>query len=320
VTEKPQPRNENAMPPAESSRRSNHVSLITGASSGLGAAVARAVAAARKSSALVLPARRSDRLERLADELRSLDPGLEVLPIACDLGEPEAAGRIIEGTIERFGGLDVLINNAGLGLPTLFADADLELLKLQIAVNFTAPLILTRLALPHLVERGGMVINIGSAITTIANSGLGAYGATKAGLAYWNDALRRELGSQGVRICLVEPGPIKTEFSEAFARLVGEQDRPHPVVETPAAWMVADVDDVATRIVGLIDRPRRRLSVLRRLVWPMRVVGALFQFLPALGDLVVARGFRVDHSREGPSRTTPETTTPGAEAGSASTT
>ena len=92
----------------------------------------------------------------------------------------------------------MLINNAGLGLPTQFADAEPEQLARQIAVNFTAPLLLTRLSLPSLIERRGMLINIGSAITGVANSALGAYGATKAGLAYWNDALRRELWSTGV--------------------------------------------------------------------------------------------------------------------------
>ena len=75
---------------------------------------------------------------------------------------------------------------------------------------------LTRLCLPSLIERHGMIINIGSAITCVANSCLGAYGATKAGMAYWNDALRRELHSKRVTVCLVEPGPIKTEFMDAL--------------------------------------------------------------------------------------------------------
>ncbi|MFO0888380.1 MAG: SDR family NAD(P)-dependent oxidoreductase [Isosphaeraceae bacterium] len=274
--------------------------LITGASSGLGAEVARAIVRAGKCRSLALTARREDRLRSLADELRSIDAGVEVLTIACDLTEPEAASRVVEETVARFGGLGLLINNAGLGLPTLFADAEPEHLGRQIALNFTAPLLLTRQALPHLARERGMIINIGSAITTIANSALGAYGATKAGLAYWNDALRRELHSKGVRVCLVEPGPIRTEFSQAFARLGREGTRPHPVVEAPSAWMTADVADVALRIAGLIDRPKRRLSVLRRLVWPMRALGALFQLWPALGDLLVTRGYRVDHSRGGP--------------------
>ena len=115
------------------------------------------------------------------------------------------------------GGSTCSINNAGLGLPTLFEDAEPEQLDRQLAVNLTAPLLLTRLCLPSLVERKGMIINIGSAITCVANSALGAYGATKAGLAYWNDALRRELASRGVNVCLVEPGPIKTEFMDALS-------------------------------------------------------------------------------------------------------
>ena len=176
--------------------------------------------AEKKARALVLTARRGDRLDQLAAELKTLQPGLEVLTIAADLADPATPERLVAETIARFGGLDVLINNAGLGLPTLFADSDPEHLARQLAVNFTAPLMLTRLCLPSLIERRGMIINIGSAITCVANSALGAYGATKAGLAYWNDALRRELYSKGVTVCLVEPGPIKTEFMDAVSSLV----------------------------------------------------------------------------------------------------
>ena len=118
--------------------------------------------------------------------------------------------------MSRFGGLDVLVNNAGLGLPTMFRTPSPTRSTAQLAVNLAAPLLLTRLCLPSLVERKGMIINIGSAITCVANSALGAYGATKAGLAYWNDALRRELARSGVKVCLVEPGPIKTEFMDAL--------------------------------------------------------------------------------------------------------
>lgn len=274
------------------------ITLITGASAGLGATLAREVVRRRKASALVLVARRADRLEALAEELKRDDPKLDVLTIAADLAEPEASARVAREAVERFGGVDVLVNNAGLGLPTLFADAPIEDVKQQIAVNFTAPLLLTRALLPSLVERRGMILNIGSAITCVANSALGAYGATKAGLAYWNDALRRELRGQGVTVCLIEPGPIATEFSKAMRGLVIMGGKAHPVVETPSAWMTADVEDVARRIADLLDRPKRRLSVRRRLVWPFRLMGALAWMFPALGDWMVTRVFHVDHAHK----------------------
>jgi len=272
--------------------------LITGASAGLGATLAREVVRRRKASALILVARRGDRLEALADELRRDAPGLEVLTIAADLGEVESPARVAREAIERFGGVDALINNAGLGLPTLFADAPVEDVKQQIAVNFTAPLLLTRLLLPSLTERRGMILNIGSAITCVANSALGAYGATKAGIAYWNDALRRELQSRGVTVCLIEPGPISTDFSKAMRGRVAQGDKAHSVVETPSAWMTAEVEGVAGRVVDLLDRPRRRLSVRRRLVWPFRILGALAWMFPAVGDWVVTRVFHVDHAQK----------------------
>ena len=100
------------------------VVLITGASAGIGEALARELVRRRKAGALVLTARRGDRLERLADELRSLQPDLEVVTIAADLADPATPNRLIAETTRRFGGLDVLINNAGLGLPTQFADSD----------------------------------------------------------------------------------------------------------------------------------------------------------------------------------------------------
>ncbi len=266
----------------------HRVVLLTGASAGVGEAVARELVRRRNVRALVLTARRLERLDRLADELRSSQSDLEVLTIAADFADPATPQRLVDETTTRFGGIDVLINNAGLGLPTQFADADPDDLIRQIAVNFAAPLLLTRLSLPSLIARRGTIINIGSAITCVANSALGAYGATKAGLAYWNDALRRELWSTNVRICLVEPGPIQTEFMDALSALVPPGGRPDPILDNAAPWMSADVEEVARRVVRLLDHPRRRLSVTRRFVWLFRILGAVASLCPPLGDRFVA--------------------------------
>ena len=142
--------------------------------------------------------------------------------------------------------------------------------------------------MPSLIERRGTIINVGSAITYLANSGLGAYGAAKAGLGYWNDALRTELLHKGVKVCLVEPGPVKTEFFDALMTLAPPGGRYNPLLDAPLPWMAARVDDVARRIVRLIERPKRRLQVLRRVVWPFRLLGGLFRICPPLGDLALS--------------------------------
>jgi uncharacterized protein len=257
------------------------VVLITGASAGIGQALAREASA--KGYRLALTARRRERLESLASKLTT-----ETLVIPAALDDPAAPERIISETLAHFGRLDVLINNAGFGLPTLFATSEPDEIRRQVDVNFTAPLLLARHALPALLESRGIIINIGSAITCIPNTGLGAYGPTKAGLAYWSSALRRELMHEGVRVCLVEPGPVRSEFFDAFTRLGPEPGKYHAMLDAPAAWMSASVEVVARRVVRLIEKPKRRLSVQRRFVWPWRLLGGFFQLVPGLADLAVS--------------------------------
>ena len=278
--------------------------LITGASSGIGAGVARVLIAQNQGHRLALTARRAASLEALAAEANA--GGCEALVIADDLADPAAPRRILDATLARFGRLDVLINNAGLGLAEPFARASADEMDRQVRVNFTAPIVLTRLAIDALTASKGTIINVGSSITCVANPIFGVYGATKAGMAYWNDALRRELRGRGVHVCLVEPGPVATGFFDAVASrssghesqggphssaelATAEQFKKFAAIDPPPAWISAKVEDVATRIVRLIEHPRRRLSVLRRMVWPFRAIGLLIQAFPILGDLAIGR-------------------------------
>ncbi|HEV3122075.1 MAG TPA: SDR family NAD(P)-dependent oxidoreductase [Isosphaeraceae bacterium] len=270
-------------------RQSEKVVVVTGSSSGIGAAVARE--AARQGYPLLLTARRADRLEALANELRLLE--VDVLVVPADLADPETPERLVAAALERFGRLDVLINNAAVGVPHLFSRADPDGIRYQLQVNFVAPIMLTRYALPHLLESKGTVINVGSAITFVANSALGAYGATKAGLAYWNDALRRELRHRGVRVCLVEPGPVASEFFDAMG-MFGRQGTGvyNPLRDPPPPLMNSDTEAAARRIVKLITSPRRRITLCRRVVWPHRMAGSLFHFIPWLGDVAMTSMIR----------------------------
>src|SRR5262245_1873533 len=146
-------------------RCGSKIVLVTGASSGLGAALARELAARGHSLALI--ARRAGRLRWLASPLSA--QGTEVLELPADLADPETPARIIAETVEHFGGLDVLVNNAGFGLPRYFGESTPDELRRQIEVNLLAPLMLARHALPALIESRGTIINIGSAITAVPN-------------------------------------------------------------------------------------------------------------------------------------------------------
>ncbi len=220
----------------------------------------------------------------MAEELEEL--GAEVLIVPAALEDPETPEELVAQTVERFGRIDALINVAGFGIPSLFGNTDPSEIRRQVEVNFIAPMLLARAALPHLIESRGTIINVGSAITSIPNPIFGAYGATKAALAWWNDALRREVLNRGVHVCLVEPGPVSTEFFDALqAQVPGATGR---ILEPPPWYMTAKVEDVAERIVRLLDEPQRRLSVLKRVVWPFRMIGGLFKLWPWLGDVAIA--------------------------------
>ncbi|MDX2037434.1 MAG: SDR family NAD(P)-dependent oxidoreductase [Isosphaeraceae bacterium] len=253
--------------------------MITGASSGIGLETAREFA--RRGARLVITARRGQKLEELAAELRAA--GTEVHVVPADLLDRGTPTYLIEQTIQRLGGLDILVNNAGYGLPTLFHDSNPEDLRRQIEVNLVAPILTTRAALAALEASRGMVINIGSSLSVAAIPAFGVYGMTKAALAYWNDAIRRELQPRGIRVCLVEPGPISTEFFDVVEQAAGDRELPSWLKRPPAA-LSGRPDDAARRIATLATRPRRRISMLRRTVWPLRVLGGLVRLFPGVGD------------------------------------
>jgi short-subunit dehydrogenase len=269
------------------------VVIVTGASAGIGAATARALAT--EGYRLVLVARRTDRLACVAQDV--IEHGGQALTMTLELEHPAAPRNVIERTLDHWGRIDVLINNAACGLPFYFAASRPEELAHQLRLNLEVPLLLTRLALPHLIGSRGHVVNIGSAVTRVANPVFGAYGTTKAGLSYFSDALRREVLHRGVHVSYVELGPVDTEFFAAVEALspgsepLGTspptdylynpmRDRPLPILSTTS-------DEVARRLVRLLRRPRARMAVPRRIVWPMRAIGAFFAVFPYLGDLAI---------------------------------
>ncbi len=240
---------------------SNLVTLVTGASSGIGQATARKLAS--EGHRLVITARRLDALQQLATTL-----GSDVLVVQADMQQVGDIERLAQQAHARFGRVDVLVNNAGVGEGhPAYAASDAQI-NLIIGTNFVAPVQLARYVVPGMIERKrGHVINIGSVASHLAVPTSSLYAASKHALKGWNDALRRELRNTGVQVSLVCPGFIRTPMTTGVK------------VPMPGPEAVANV------ISRLIKRPRREVFVPGIYWWMTR----LAQLSPPLTDFLLAR-------------------------------
>jgi short-subunit dehydrogenase len=208
--------------------------LITGASAGIGRALARLFAAAK--SNLVLVARRRERLEELADELRK-QQGVEVRVVAADLGQADAPGAIVDRLTREGVTIDVLVNNAGFGALGPVAELDVTRQMEMIQVNVAALTHLTRLLLPSMIERrGGGVLNVASTAGFQPGPFMAVYYATKAYVLSFSEALADEVAASGVRVSCLCPGPTVTEFAET----ANVSDKPLFKLQTMTAEQVAE--------------------------------------------------------------------------------
>jgi len=183
--------------------------IITGASSGIGEAFARRLG--KDGHSLTLVARRRAQLERIAKEIHQLH-GVKVDVLAADLADA-AELRKVEQHARDCADLAILVNNAGLGTATRFAESDIDRIEGEIRLNVIALVRLTRAALPGMVERGsGAVINVSSAAAFQPNPFFASYGATKAYVNSFTEAISDELRGTGVRLLAVCPGPVRTAF------------------------------------------------------------------------------------------------------------
>ena len=183
------------------------VMLITGASSGIGAATARLVA--RQGGLPVLSARRADRLEALAQEL----PG--ALAVQADVRDPEQVRQLVKTTLEHHGRVDVLVNNAGQGLHLPLEQVSLEDLVAITELNFYAPLVNMQAVLPAMRSQGGgTIVNVSSGTSRMVLPGVGAYAATKSALNMLSAVAREELAPDGIIVSVVYPSITSTEFHD----------------------------------------------------------------------------------------------------------
>ena len=252
------------------------VIIITGASSGIGAAVARRLA--KDGWCLTLAARRTDRLEQLAKEVRAL--GGETLVVPADVSQLADIERIVDATLEHWGRVDVLFNNAGVGLNDELSLTNPEAIHTELMINLEAVILCARQVLPIMLkQKSGHIINTSSMAGLVALPKNSIYCASKSGVVGFSDALRRELRSRGVHVSAFCPGFTPSEISESLkAHYEGRPNAPIVPGLMPNIY-------VADQVRWLIDHPRRIFVIPK--TW--RVLVHLAYFFPWLADVLVTK-------------------------------
>jgi NADP-dependent 3-hydroxy acid dehydrogenase YdfG len=240
---------------------SGSVVAITGASSGIGEATA--LTCARAGAAVALAARRGDRIEALARQIE--EEGGRALALPTDVADERQARAFVEQTYERLGGLDVLVNNAGVMLLGPVLGADTEHWRRMIDVNLLGLLYCTHAALPVMAEQGsGHIVNVSSVAGRVAGAGAAVYNLTKFGVGAFSEALRQEALHANVRVTIIEPGSVETE-------LLSHNDEN---IQALAAKRFGDIKalesgDIADAIVYAVTRPEH-VGINEVLVRPTR--------------------------------------------------
>lgn len=246
------------------------VAVVTGASSGIGEATARALAG--RGAAVVLAARNEEKIRFLAREISA--SGGRALAVRTDVADETSIGQMVERSVGEFGSVDVLVNNAGLGLSGRVEDLRADDLRYLFEVNLVGPLRCVQAALPHM-RQGGSIINVSSVVGKRAIPKVGGYCATKSALNALSDALRVEVAGRGISVTSVYPGTTRTAFRENSRRSKDEERGWRPKGVTP--------ERVAEKIVAAAERGGREVYVTA----PDRIFVAATMLAPGLFDLVL---------------------------------
>jgi dehydrogenase/reductase SDR family protein 4 len=213
-------------------RLDEKVAIITGASKGIGAAMAQGLA--EFGAKVIISSRKQEAVDAVAQQLR--EAGLEATGIACHVGDTEQLQNLVDKTIEIYGRIDIIINNAATN--PIFApldQSDPEVFDKIMHVNVRAPFLLSNMAYPHLKKHGGSIINISSVEGMKPSTGLGLYSASKSALIALTQSQAKEWGKDQIRSNVICPGLIKTKFSAALWQ--NEAILKHIEQQLPAARM-----------------------------------------------------------------------------------
>lgn len=254
----------------------DRVVLITGASMGIGEALARAYVAA--GARVVLAARSEERLHQVAASL----PQGQALAVRADISDRRQLPELLDRALQRFGKIDVLVNNAGVGMIANVDQMDPVQFQQLFLLNVYAPIFLVQAVLPQMkFRREGQIINISSVVGHVALPGMAAYSASKFALRAFTDALRLELKPYNIHVMGVYPGRVKTPFARNAFRPEGAR---HFVSRRGAI----SAESCARAIVKASQNDRREIVV----PWVLHGFIGIYHWFPGLVDRVLARLFR----------------------------
>ena len=237
------------------------VALVTGASSGIGAATALALA--HEGAAVALIARRRERLEALAQNIVAAGGRAEV--VALDMAEAGSAEEAVKRTLEAFGGLDIVVNNAGLMLLGPVAGADLSDWERMLNLNVLSLMTLTRAALEHMKpRRSGHIVNISSVSGRGSGPTSAGYSATKWAVGGFSEGLRQEVRLENIRVTVIEPGVVATELTDHITHLETKTNYEGRI----AAMTPLEAEDVAAAVIYAVTQPLR-VNVNEILIRPL---------------------------------------------------
>ncbi|MDR5657236.1 SDR family oxidoreductase [Halodesulfurarchaeum sp. HSR-GB] len=241
---------------SESTHLDGQTAIITGASAGIGAESATQLAAA--GADVVLAARREDRLEKVAANIRSDGGTAMVAP--TDVTDEQAVEALVETTIEEFGSVDIVVNNAGVGRGDSVAEMETEAYRQMMDVNVDGVFFLTRAALPHLIENEGNLIYIGSFAGQFPRPSNPVYAATKWWVRGFAKSVMAQVGEEGLAVSIINPSEVRTEFGSEDGQSFKERFEPgsvsEPVEVAEAVCYAAGQDHSTAAEIDLFRRDK----------------------------------------------------------------
>lgn len=255
--------------------------LLTGGSRGIGPVIAEALA--ERGAHIALAARSLDGMNNVVKSLGKY--GTQTITVPVDLAQPAKQHELVSTVLEKFGGIDILINNAGLETEGAYTELPWDAIQKTIEVNLTAPMALTYQVLPHMLKQGhGHIVNIASIGAKCGIAYSATYCGTKAGLAEWTRGLRLELEGSGIHFSTIFPG-YTTEVG-MFAKFQ---------IKAPPLIGSCTPSQVARAVIRAIEKNKVELVVNSSI--PTRLLFVLSEISPSLGDWITRKSGAVDFQR-----------------------